>query len=424
MGVNVHRVFLGSKDTEGYLAALTLDDEVENHLRSARDKIRAALRAGLRNWSMVVAKRELFEAALADLEPPRLQPKFRMQGSFSYRTCNSPAQVPPQEVDLDDGVFLPVSFLSQNGSTHPAVVSDGFFAAVERILEPLCNQEGWTLHKYKSSCVRVDLMTGAHVDLALYAISDPAFTSLVETASAEAALAGHNRQLAKRQIEEATELTEQLYRGLAEDQIMLAHRKDGWKKSDPRRLEDWFRAAVETHGEQLRRVCRYLKGWRDQQWRSCCLSSITLMAAAVATYERVNSASADRDDKALLMIAQRLPEILLAKIENPVVQGMFLDEDWPDQDRASFVDEANKLLDLLQEAVETTNDPKVALANLTVAFGDRIPIDTDLVQNDGPVTSKRIVAAPQVLSLGLVKELGGAQTVRAAVKKDGDGRYA
>jgi hypothetical protein len=67
---------------------------------------------------------------------------------------------------------------------------------------------------------------------------------------------------------------------------MLAHRDEGWKPSDPRKLEEWFRAAVRQHGEQLRRVCRYLKNWRDNRWEGCRLSSIALMACTVGEGNR------------------------------------------------------------------------------------------------------------------------------------------
>ena len=104
-------------------------------------------------------------------------------GVSAYGTCNVPAHQPPQEIDLDDGLFLPVSFLSCNGTLHPAVVSNGLFLAVERILAPLCEKKGWRLNRSKASCVRVELPGHAHVDLALYAIPDVQFAELLEKAA-------------------------------------------------------------------------------------------------------------------------------------------------------------------------------------------------------------------------------------------------
>jgi hypothetical protein len=423
MTLNVHRVFTGSGGAKNYLSALTVDDATEATLRAARDKIRNAVKDGLRDWETLVRKQDLFESVFASVEPPPLRPKFRMQGSFSYRTCNVPAQTPPQEIDLDDGVFLPVSFLSQNGSIHPAIVSRGFFVAVERILDPLCKSEGWRLVKDKSSCVRVEVTNDAHIDLALYAIPDEDFISLVETASAKAAHT-QNRVLTKRQLQESIEFADELYRDLPADHIMLAHRDEGWKKSDPRKLEDWFRAALKTYGEQVRRICRYLKGWRDYQWNACRLASIALMAAVIKAYEEAAAAVPEnRDDKALLMVAERLPGILSGRIDNPVVEGARLDEGWSPEQRAAYVARAKDLHRRLQDALQGTDNPDGALASLTAAFGDRIPDDTDLIATEDSVETKSAVSSPAVLSLGLLKEMGKEPSIRDAVKKEGDSRY-
>ena len=95
-----------------------------------------------------------------------------MQGSFAYRTLNEPAHNPPQEIDLDDGVFVPVSFLNDSGRARPALISSGYFAAVEALPAPICVLNGWKLIDDKPSCVRVELDGSAHIDLALYAIPD------------------------------------------------------------------------------------------------------------------------------------------------------------------------------------------------------------------------------------------------------------
>lgn len=424
MALNAHQVFNGGRGEEGYLAALTLDGATEQMLRNARDRIRGALKEGLRNWEALIQKHELFEAAFASAEMPHLRPKFRMQGSFSYRTCNVPAQNPPQEIDLDDGVFLPVSFLSQNGSMHPAVVSRGFFAAVEKILAPLCMKQGWKLIKDKASCVRVQISKDAHVDLALYAIPDQEFVTLVEAAASIMPTNIQGRVNAKTEVIEGIEFAEELYRGLKPDHIMLAHREEGWKPSDPRKLDDWFQAALKNHGEQVRRICRYLKGWRDHQWRSSRLSSIALMAAVVKAYkEATDEASQSRDDKALLMVVERLPAILSGEIENPVVSGQRLDEGWTQEERYNYVEKAKELLHRIQNALLYTNNAKTALVNLTAAFGDRIPDDTSLVIPDDVAPKTAPVNSPAVLTLGLLKDIGEEPAVREAVKKEGDSRY-
>lgn len=416
MALNAHRVFTGPADADHFLAALTLEPSREKLLRAARDTCRAAIRSGLRSWSSVLHKSLLFDAVVANVAPASLKPKFKMQGSFAYRTLNDPAHTPPQEIDLDDGVFVPVSFLNDEGRSHPALISSGYFRAVEALLTPVCREEGWTLVIDKPSCVRVELNDGAHIDFALYAIPDAEFEDLVETEALAKAMNAQDRALLTDQIE----LAEDLYRGLREDQIMLAHREEGWKPSDPRKLEDWFRAALRTHGEQLRRVCRYLKGWRDYHWEACRLSSIALMSCVVTTFDEAAAAPADnRDDLALLAVADRLPDLFGDRIVNPVVDGQHLDEGWGDEDRQAFITEAQALRDWLREALSGTDSAPRALSSLVRAFGDRIPDDHSLIKSEETPR----VSAPAVLTSGLLKQMGGEREPQQAVKREGDRRY-
>ena len=110
----------------------------------------------------------------------RLRPRFRMQGSGAYHTLNDPAHKPPQEVDFDDGVFLPTSFVNGGGMVEPLLAAKGYFIVVENILAPLCEDNGWKLIATKPTCVRVRVDNHAHIDLPLYAIPDEQFVELVE----------------------------------------------------------------------------------------------------------------------------------------------------------------------------------------------------------------------------------------------------
>lgn len=414
MGLNAHRVFFGQAEDDHFLSALTLGAERQELLRNARDACRTAIRGGLRNWSTVVSKAVLFEAR-ADMTPASLKPKFKMQGSFAYRTINEPARTPPQEIDLDDGVFVPVSFLQDNGGSHPALISSGYFAAIEALLAPVCADNDWTLVTDKPSCVRVELEGDAHIDFALYAIPDEEFHQLVE---AETLTSLHMRD-SRAAIVEQIELADEIYRGLREDQIMLAHRDEGWKPSDPRKLEDWFRDALRAHGEQLRRVCRYLKGWRDHHWDQCRLSSIALMACVVSAYESGAGAADNRDDHALLTVAELLPGLLRGRLPNPVVDGQYLDEAWSHCDRETFASAAEALHERLELAISATDSSERALSELTAAFGERLPDDPDLIVPDIPAE----LSKPAVLTSGLVRDMGEETGPQSAVKRDGDRRY-
>ena len=344
----------------------------------------------------------------ADSAPPTLRPKFRMQGSWSYDTLNCTTHEPPQEIDLDDGMFLPVSFLTQNGSNHPAIVSRAYFVAVERILKPVCDKYGWALDHSKSSCVRVKVRHGAHIDIALYAIPDHDFHELLEKAFTDS--------ISSFSAFDERPAFDELYARLPVDHIMLAHREEGWKPSDPRKLEDWFRDAIARHGYQLRRVCRYLKAWRDFHWQGCRLSSIALMACAVAAFnEAYGQFDNARDDKALLIVAERLPSLLSGQIVNPVVDGQRLDEGWDDC-RTDFVAQAEALRDTLQSILASSNRG-AAVTSLAALMGHYMPTDLDYL------SIEVLDGGPAILRSGLLKELGDEPTARESVKVGGDERY-
>ena len=341
-----------------------------------------------------------------------------MQGSLAYGTLNDPAQKPPQEMDLDDGLFLPVSFLAGNGQSHPALISQGLFFVVENALEKLCQRKkGWTLDRSKPSCVRVCLPGHAHVDVALYSIPDAEFD-----------------ELSRRMLKEATydeqglEIHEWLYHQLPASQIMLAHRHDGWKPSDPRELENWFRKAIsrhETRGEVLRRVCRYLKAWRDFQWRECKLSSIALMACAVQTFDALASAlPANRDDLALEEVAKRLPEQLRHEIKNPVVDGQRLDEGWTPAMRQDYASRAHEFAAAVTAAVHQAQTATEAIQALQRVLGPRIPDDASLVRSDDEPrrSAATIEGAPAILTSGLLRNK--SKQPDPVIKQERERRFA
>ena len=410
MALNLHKLFFNQEGDPHYLGALAVEPATDAALREARDQIRKTLRAGLRDWSKLLRQDELFDKSISDSAPTSLAPKFRMQGSFAYFTANEPEQQPPQEVDLDDGVFLPVSFLTLQGGRHPSVVSQGYFLAVERCLKDLCRRNRWSLITDKPSCVRVQITRSAHIDLALYAIADEQFRQLEEAAAKS--LSAQQRQA----VQDSPELSEALYRSLSADGIMLAHRDEGWKPSDPRKLEDWVKAGVERHGPQLRRVWRYLKGWRDFQWEESRLASVALMAAAVTIFDRNGPHLTDsRDDLAMRIVGEALPTVLAARIENPVVEGQRLDEGWGVEERSAYVQAAQRLCAEMTSAM-AASDSETAIEVLQNAFGRRIPDDAGLVRDDSPIK-------PAILSAGLLRASASDPAARAAVEKRGSQRF-
>jgi len=418
MTVNAHRAFENSGDNN-YRKNLKPSSTEIDELRRARDKIRLTLKSAFSDWEDRIGAEFLFEEAAvasfnASREKPNLSPKFRSQGSYVYGTLNQPTHNPPQEMDFDDGMFLPTSFISEDGSAHPIVASKGYFQLVESALEPLCRSQGWTLNPIRArpSCVRIALNNGrSHVDIALYAIPDDEYHMLVEKAATASTLAFN-------ESDSGEMIFDSVYQSIPNDQIMLAHREDGWKVSDPRKLEEWFVNAVKTHGEQLRRVARYLKGWRDHSWENCRLNSIALMACVERFFREFSDDYVGRDDLALKAVAMRLPQFLSEEITNPVVDGRF-DEGWDDGDqpcRSEFVAKAEALRDEISLALAQTKADEASL-QLRRIFGVHFPDDAKLISIESGIE------APAIISAGVLGSLGASTDSKASVKLGGDDRY-
>ena len=179
------------------------------------------------------------------------------------------------------------------------------------------------------------------------------------------------------------ELAEQVYVNLPEDRIMLARRDVGWLESDPREIEDWFVGAINEHGTVVRRVCRYLKGWRDYQWLKGGPSSITLMACVVTVFDDLDGTlPQNRDDIALQAVVDRLEELFSQPIPNPVLHDQVLDESWSPEERDDFKARAANLKNMIDGVLNHTFHKQIALSKLQRCFGDRIPDDELLVDID------------------------------------------
>lgn len=254
-----------------------------------------------------------------------------------------------------------------------------------------------------------------HTDLALYSVPDADFQRILKDAR-------------NRGVDFSAELMmeDTAYRMLSKDEIMLAHRSEGWKKFDPRKLEDWFIEAVKEHGEQVRTVSRFLEGWKDFQWPERRLAAISLMAAVVSVFEKASAAIAsDRDDLALLRVAEDLPGFLANAIPNPVVEGERLDQGWSAEERSEFVAKAKLLAERLADALTQSSDRVVADEALQDQFGGRIPNDLTLyVPDAGLETKASDLASPAALPIGMLDESDAEDSKDlTAVNKQGGGRY-
>ncbi|PLZ02817.1 hypothetical protein CY652_07780 [Burkholderia sp. WAC0059] len=293
--LNLSSLFHSTVEDSTLLSNIELTLQERSFIAEAKSAVRICLRENL----MRVLRNHGYTG-------PTVRPRFFTQGSWAYKTLNAPAQH-PQQADVDDGTYLPLSFVSQ--TARPSVASAIFFAAAEEALRPLVRARGWKLITDKPTCIRIEISAFAHVDIPLYAIPDDEFDKLQKAALSQYGYIA---------LDSAVSAAERdAWTALPRDHVLLAHREDNWAKSDPRPVKDWFLDEVERHGEQFRRIVRYLKAFRDWQWVSGGPSSILLMAASAPVFDSRDR----RDDLALLDLVDKLPSVLRDGVSNPVDTG-------------------------------------------------------------------------------------------------------
>ncbi len=345
--LNLSSLFFTTEQNDTCLhAALDLDRIQTGQIAGAKTEVRNCLRTGI--------PRVLQSKGYTDVSP---QPRFFTQGSWAYKTLNGPAQR-SQQADIDDGCYLPLSFVSQ--TTRPSVAATVFFAVAEEALAPLVQTRGWRLITDKPTCIRIEIAPYAHIDVPLYAIPDSEFTTL-----ARAAVQDHGYL----DLQEAVRKAERdAWIALPRNSVLLAHRECDWMVSDPREIKDWFLTEVAARGEQLRRVVRYLKAFRDWKWVCGGPTSLLLMAAAAPLFEKRDR----RDDVALLDVVAGLPAKLRSGVNNPVDANESLTERLGDEQLEGAAKHFESFESVLRGTLGAGNEAQ-ACSWLIGEFGPRFP---------------------------------------------------
>lgn len=369
MGSNLHRTFRAKDD--GFISQIKPTREQRDYLNECRQKVRVALKQGM-------------NAFIAENggDPNVIKPKFRLQGSWAYGTCNQPAYK-SQEMDVDYGVYLPNSLFTEGRSDK---VAKAYFKAVEILLQPLANTERWNLCDDKKTCCRLILNGNAHMDVPLYLVPDDMFNSLEERNNmildeAKASVAQDEYEF--RNYHAALESFQNEARLISLDSITKIHmalRDGNWKDSDCELIRKWYAdhlAEQEDKGRQLRYIARYLKAWRDHEYEEGGgPSSILLMIIANQNYQYV----ADRDDLALLEVLKKLPIALLGEVKESSIPE-HTNEDFnriPKDERQKAYDLAEGLFRAVSTATEI-EQPSSSISFLRTKFGRRIPLDESYI---------------------------------------------
>ena len=330
------------------------------------------------------------------------KPKFRVQGSFAYGTCNIPAHPHKgQELDLDYGAYLPASVFTLNdeGKPNSSEEAKKYIQVVYDALTELAQENtGWSVDQ-KPSCIRISGVAPlAHMDVPLYAVPNDMFKDIQN----QHQLVLDSAQKSHKSLQERFESTsfsmesydfalnneifenESLIDLESIEMIHMAKEDGSWFPSDCEKVRNWFKKQCQKHpnvGRQLRYIARYLKGWRDQQWEEKGPTSIVLMIAAVKSYTYVQG----RDDQALSIVTSNLDTILA----NDIYVEDMEDHETEDFNRANASQrlenaQAARQLhkNIMQALQQGVMSPSTSLAYLTASFGNRIPTDTSLVRND------------------------------------------
>lgn len=355
-----------ARQDDHFLDKLTISTEEENQLRELRKLIRATLKRGFKELR---DRAHTFNNE-AQQYIARLEPKFWTQGSFVYGTLNSPAYVPPQQIDLDDGVYFPMDVVEGN----PKAAKDLLFTLVDGMLSNLARDRGWEFDNSKPTCARLNISERIHIDIPIYAIPEERYTVL------KASMEMRKNEAI---FESATDAEPVIW--LDADQVYLAMRnKEHWKPSDPMDLQRWFDSECKLHTNRLRRVCRYLKAWRDHTWQKGGPSSITLMVAAAQTFDQhLNSAACgfDTDCQGLLAVARALPRQFAGRICNPedAEEVMF-----PRGQSEEDLEQIRSQIQILQQKVESAlcyaPSSEEVVSRLRNVFGGRLPSKPDWVE--------------------------------------------
>ena len=408
MNWNLHSYYT-NKDT-GLIGCLQLSDEEETNLKGLRALVRKritvvfveatqvakelvkefstedTLRVKLLNTKVrYLSEQERNEVARLifgmDEDVMRefvgLKPRFWTQGSFQYNTLNRPFHS-GQEMDIDDGTYLPMTIFE----SEPKIGHQLLTLLVDSALKSLVVENNSWEFESKRTCARIKIPTErTHIDVPMYAIPKDKF--LDKQVALEAA--AHNRNMYESVQKSVMDSDDTQYQKLDTENVNLALRDDKpgsakWMNSDPKIVEDWFNEECRRIGKHTRKVCRFMKAWRDAQWDIGGPTSISLMAATVEVLNRVQH---DTQDMGSIMkvVADNLYFEFINGVESPddTDEKPLFPPQSEHTDRERDIVERLKMLPSILRQAEQSETKALALAILSEAFGSRVS-DSSLIK--------------------------------------------
>jgi hypothetical protein len=373
----IKKLLKNNQSEHAYKDKLDVPNNVDSFMLDCRKTIRDKLRQDFSTY------RENSASSLKSDEnyAKSLHPKFFTQGSHAYKTQNLPCYS-SQEIDLDDGVYFPMTFVQNN----PAANKSMLVALVRQSLSDLSEQTGWPLSE-KKMCFRLQVDKQIHIDVPVYAIPGDKYAQLTEARSAALNFAFKDEIIPYQRLDPT-----QVYVALLDDNAL-------WHQSDPKQLHDWFISQTKRY-PFLRNICRYLKAWRDYEWQEGGPSSIMLMVAAADALNKFPKMP-ESECEALLVVTKALPSIFAGDINNPIDnnENMFPSRC---KDPAEILDIRERVTALsisYTQAVCEAQTKQLAVNTLISLFGERLPNREDWVQEKATpsaIRKKPVVAAAAI----------------------------
>jgi RNase P protein component len=250
-----------------------------------------------------------------------LVPKFHGQGSFMMNTIICPLD---GEFDVDDGIYFKVK-------VKPLQTINTFHEWIREAIDEHTKQEPID----KQTCVRLVYAREYHLDLPIYYL-----------------------------IEGQTPY--------------LAHKREGWIKSDPREFIKWFNSKADEGG-QLKRIVRYLKAWSDNKKsdnKEGNLPSGLIFSTLAANYVVFD----ERDDLAfyqtLVAIKYQLELSFTCYRPTPPDSENLL-EDYSNTKRDYFLGQLGSFIKSAEKALSDELSKKDACEAWQYHFGDRFPFESE-----------------------------------------------
>jgi len=313
---------------------ISLDSSKKDELRKNRDALRKKITDYFKNNKENETK-----------------PKYSAQGSFmmhiivnplpTYETDDDGNEITLYPYDLDDGVY----FIDEIDNRKSVTTYHNW------IYDAVKNHTSKGAIK-KNTCIRVLYSDGHNIDLPIY--------------------------FKEKESDDEKTIPQ------------LAHKSEGFTDSDPREFYKWFNCRA---NDQLKRLVRYLKAWRDKQNKSYSTKMPSgLIFAILATNHYVSN---DRDDISFRDTLEAIQSELKDdfKCERPTTkEGEDLLQKYSE---THFMDRLSKLIDAGNAAIAHSNS-KEGCKKWQKYLGDRFACAN---VEDSSKNESKSYAAPAVINV-------------------------